>query len=222
MKATSRTRRRMKSPKMARKHVVWASLLASMTAVGGVLLILDSDRGAPGGIPLASLENAARGSSLDAIFNTSADLDSSRWHGIVIHHSGSPAGSAETITKDHDSKGLKGLGYHFVVSNGQGAPDGQIFVGYRWQQQLPGAHVIGPRAETFNRETIGICLVGNGERRPFTAAQMSSLSELVAALQAKLDIPDSAVVLHRAVAPTSDPGRHFSEMALRQMLADRR
>jgi len=222
MKVT-KLKSRLKKHKPARTHVVWGSLLASMTIVGGLLLLLE-DRPASGSAPIAmvGLTSAPGSKNLDALFNLTAPVEPGRWTGIVIHHSGMPVGSAASITDQHNSKGFKGLGYHFVISNGQGSPDGQIFVGYRWQEQLPGVHVGGSRAEYFNSQTIGICLVGDGERRDFTDAQLSKLAELVSTLQARLDIPDRHVMLHREVAPTSSPGRLFPELKFRQMLADAR
>lgn len=219
-KATSTRTRRTKAPQLERKHVVWASLLAGMTGVGGLLLLLENGpaRAAAGGVPLVQVATA-RHANLDALFQTRASIEQSRWKGIVIHHSASPMGSAQTLTDQANARGFKGLGYHFVISNGQGATDGQIFVGYRWQDQLPGVHVTGTKAEQYNRQTIGICLIGDGERREFTKAQIDRLADLVSTLQTRLDIPDSAVVLHRDVAPTGSPGRHFPEIAFRQRLA---
>ncbi|MDX2114581.1 MAG: peptidoglycan recognition family protein [Planctomycetota bacterium] len=220
--STKRSKNAFPMPKMARPHVVWVSLISAMTAVGGALLLLDG-RTATGSsaVALASLNRPADAdANFEALFATAAPLEQGRWSGIVIHHSASPVGSAASIADQHTARGLKGLGYHFVISNGQGAPDGQIVVGSRWQAQLPGAHVSGPRAEQYNRQTIGICLVGDGERREFTEAQVARLVELVTALQKKLGIPDRSVVLHRDVGPTSSPGRLFPELAFRQILSD--
>lgn len=211
-------RKRLGRHKMPRRHVVWAALLASMTGAGGLLLALDDAPAPTRSAPLASLDSARQTSDLNAIFQNTQPLEP--WTGIVIHHSASPIGSAETLTRQHNARGFKGLGYHFVISNGQGAGDGQIFVGYRWQEQLPGVHVAGPRAEQYNRHTIGICLIGDGERREFTGAQIARLADLVESLQKRFDIPDRAVVLHRDIAPTSSPGRLFPEAGFRQMLAD--
>lgn len=224
MSKSSRSRaRRTRAPQFERKHVVWASLLAGMTSVGGLLLLLeDSPAKAAAGIPLVQIAQNQRATDFSAVFNTRAPLESARWSGIVIHHSGAAVGSAQTLTAQHNAKGYKGLGYHFVISNGQGAADGQVFVGYRWQDQLPGVHVSGPSAEQYNRQTIGICLIGDGDRRQFTDAQITRLAELVTTLQRQLGIPDSAVVLHRDVAPTGAPGRNFPEAAFRQILAETR
>lgn len=216
------TRRRIIAPRMARAHVVWGALVFSMTGVGGLLLALDRSPSAPSQtVALVNLDRTASASDLSAIFDTKSPIKPAAWTGIVIHHSGGAIGSAESLTQQHNARGFKGLGYHFVISNGQGAPDGQIFVGYRWPDQLPGVHVAGAKAEQYNRQTIGICLIGDGERREFTRAQIARLAELVSALQSKLNIPDGNVALHRDISPTASPGRLFPEATLRQLLADR-
>jgi hypothetical protein len=217
----SMTRRSTNAPRFARAHVVWGALVASMTGVGGLLLALDQQPAVPTeALALVNLDRGAATSELDAIFDTKSPVKPGAWTGIVVHHSGGAIGSPETLTQQHNARGFKGLGYHFVISNGQGAADGQIFVGYRWPEQLPGVHVAGAKAEQYNRQTIGICLIGDGERREFTPAQIARLSELVSALQAKLNIPDRNVVLHRDISPTASPGRLFPEATFRQLLAD--
>lgn len=210
----------LRPPQLQRTHVVWGSLLGAMTVVGGLLLLLQEAPGAASAqVPLVQVSGPERRPDFAAVFDTATPIEAGRWTGIVIHHSGSAVGSASTLTDQHNAKGFKGLGFHFVISNGQGAADGQVFVGYRWQDQLPGVHVSGPKAELYNRQTIGICLIGDGERREFTEAQVTRLAALVRSLQDKLGIPDAAVVLHRDVAPTGSPGRFFPEMAFRQRLA---
>jgi N-acetyl-anhydromuramyl-L-alanine amidase AmpD len=209
---------RTKLSSVGRPQIVWASLLAAMTGVGGLLLALE-DRPMSGGVVLAGVERQAPAHSLNAILNTTTPIAPDRWHGIVIHHSGSQSGSATSIADQHLSRGFKGLGYHFVISNGQGAPDGQIHVGYRWMEQAPGVHATGPDADRLNRETIGICLIGDGDRRAFTPAQLASLASLVAMLQSATHVDSGGVYLSRDVSPTSAPGRLFPESAFRQQLA---
>lgn len=148
-------------------------------------------------------------------------LDRRRWHSIVIHHSGSPAGDAAAIERQHFAAGLAGLGYHFVIGNGQGLGDGQVVAGYRWERQLPGAHVAATGrvdAARWNRDSIAICLVGNGERRPFTERQLAEAAALVRALQAELGIHAGSVVLHSELAPVASPGRCFPAEAFRAQL----
>ena len=71
----------------------------------------------------------------------------------------------------------------------------------------------------LNEHTIGICLIGNGDRRPFTDRQMQALIALVRALQQELGLPADTVSLHRELAPeVSSPGRFFAEARLYQQL----
>lgn len=196
-----------------RTRVVWASLLGAMTVVGGGLVLSD---GRPGGAPPALVGFDGPGAaSIEDVLRTRAPLDRERWTGIVIHHSGSVNGSPGSIAREHESQGLRGLGHHFVIGNGRGAEDGEIHVGYRWDQQLPGAHTLGPAGELHNRRSVGICLVGDGERRTFTDAQLARLVQLVSTLQRELGIADDAVLLHREVSSTPSPGRLFPAGAFR-------
>ncbi len=203
-----------------RTRLVWGSLVGSMTLVGGLLWVMDGAKSPRvDGWSMPALAQASAPSSIESVFATRASVEKGRWTSIVIHHSGSTVGSAQTIEAQHLGMNLKGLGHHFVIGNGRGAPDGQIHVGFRWLDQLPGAHVGGQNAETLNRESIGICLVGNGDRTPFTDAQIQRLVELVNALAAELDIPADRIYLHSDVARTNDPGRMFPVAAFREQVS---
>jgi N-acetyl-anhydromuramyl-L-alanine amidase AmpD len=159
----------------------------------------------------------------DPVFNTSAPLDHERWTSIVIHDLGTLSGDPDTVHRQHLSYGYQGLGYHFVIGNGHGMGDGVIHAGYRWNEQLPGVHTAGENADYHNQRSIGIVLVGNGERRPFTDRQMASLVNLIQRLQRELDIPASRVYLHRDVAegaspPVTSPGRFFARSQLHDQI----
>lgn len=197
------------------------TLLVAMTGVGGLLALLQGDKSPRlDGIALAAAIPAEGPTALiNSVFNTRAPLESGQWLGIVIHDSGSTTGSAASIASDHESRGLLGLGHHYVIGNGRGADDGELYVGYRWLDQLPGAHAAGPDQDLYNRRYIGICLVGDGDRKPFTDAQMARCVELVTALTGELGIPAESVILHRDIAATTSPGRFFSEATLRRALS---
>lgn len=187
-----------------------------MTGVTGLLsLIADQRPSAP--VTAAIASTGSDDASLDAVIDTPAEQR--RYTGIVIHHSGSNQGSAETLRAEHKARGLMSLGYHFVIGNGRGASDGSIQPGERWSAQQPGAHVVGPSSLELNSTTIGVCLIGNGDTRPFSDAQLTSLLALITELQEKYDIPRSAVMLHRDVAPTASPGRLFPDFAFKTQLA---
>ncbi|MFM9958906.1 MAG: peptidoglycan recognition family protein [Phycisphaerales bacterium] len=205
-----------------RPHVVWGALVLGMTLVGGSMMLLEprSRNGSALELPAAAaIESTAPRAGQASLIGAKVPLNQERWLGIVIHHSGSAMGSADSIARQQQAGGIKTLGYHFVVGNGQGAKDGVIAAGPRWLNQTPGAHAKGPQSEAFNLRTIGVCLVGDGESRDFTDKQVDALVELVGQLQKQFNIPASAVVLHRDVAATVSPGRLFPEATFRARLA---
>ncbi|QDU40748.1 N-acetylmuramoyl-L-alanine amidase [Maioricimonas rarisocia] len=140
------------------------------------------------------------------------DGGSRSWKYVVLHHTASSRGSVESIHRAHlqrrDAAGRpwRGIGYHFVIGNGQGMPDGAIESTFRWEEQASGAHAgIG----MYNQVGIGICLVGNFETTPPTAAQLKSVRRLVALLKKRYDIGSREVIRHQDVKATACPGRMF-------------
>lgn len=206
-------RKRKSHPK--RTGIVWTVFVGAMTLAAGALMLGDGWRSAPF-VSLARAEAA----------ESPAPVDAGRWQAIVIHHSGSSAGTLEDIARQHRGWGLPSIGYHFVIGNGNGEPDGDVLACPRWTNREPGAHVAArpegasPDAAWFNEHAIGICLVGNGERRSFTDAQLASLVRQVRQLQAAYGIPDSNVVLHSQLAEVSSPGRWFPHAQFMQAIAD--
>lgn len=202
--------RKPKAPQgLTRAQTVWVGFLGSMTLVGGLLLMMQPKPAARAdGLSLSPLV-AIGGPATSSIFQINRPLDEGRWKAIVIHHSGSNVDTPQTIARSHEAMGLRGLGHHFVIGNGERMDDGLVHVGFRWLDQLPGAHVAGERGRWYNEHAISICLVGDGNRRTFTAAQVQQLSTLVEALRARLGIPAENVRLHSELAPVDDPGRLF-------------
>jgi len=201
-----------------RTLVVWASLVASMTAASGLLLLLEPAPLAPTtGLALAAVDSS--GSQVQNLVNDGATSDAHPWQAIVIHHSGADFGNGPELGRAHQARGYGGLGFHFVLGNGEGAGDGEIQVGYRWARQLPGVHVFGGDAAAwYNRHAIGICLVGDGDRTPPTAAQLQQLVRLVTALQQRFEIPADRVRLNSNIAPAGGPGLLFPASAFRMQL----
>lgn len=203
-----------------RSKIVWASLLGAMTAVGGLMYAL---QGGPAprldGLALPAMVAASGPSTIEAVYRTRSPISVDRWQAIVIHHSGSMFATPATLEERARRMGLDGQGYHFVIGNGSGMDDGEVHVGYRWLDQLPGAHVAGERGEWFNRNSIGICLVGDGRRRPFTPEQMRRAVQLASSLSERFNIPAERIYLHRDVTAVDDPGPLFPEAAFREQLA---
>ena len=132
-----------------------------------------------------------------------------QWKYIVIHHSATPTGSAEEFDAEHRDRGWDGLGYHFVIDNGNGGPDGRVEVGARWRIQKWGAHTGKTPGNEYNYHGIGICLVGDFTNHMPSPGQLVSLQRLVSYLMAKYDIPAENVVGHRDGPGTSTecPGK---------------
>ncbi len=204
-----------------RTVIVLSSLIASMTAVAGLLLRLEPAplRSSASNADLRVL-SGGNPASMASVFETQAPLNRRKWKAIVVHHSGDMAGNSATIGLRHEQAGFGGLGYNFLIGNGQGAGDGEVQVGYRWTHQLDGAHAAGPHAAWLNKHSISVCIVGNGDKSAPTPRQMERLVQLVTALQDELRIPPQNVYLHSDVAPmlTSSPGLHFRATEFRQQL----
>ncbi len=131
-----------------------------------------------------------------------------KWKYVVVHHSATPAGSAAAFDEFHrNKKGWdRGLGYHFVIGNGNGSRDGLVETGPRWTRQIDGAHA---GSKEYNQHGIGVCLVGDFEGGDPTSEQISSLVSLVTELQQLCGIPSENVILHRHVRDTQCPGTGF-------------
>jgi len=121
---------------------------------------------------------------------------------IVVHHSDTECGNVEAFRKFHkETNGWDDIGYHFVITNGQGGPDGQIQMGRALQKQ--GAH-----AENRNRRSIGICLVG---KETFTERQKESAIILISALCIiyKIEPSEGTIQGHHEECP--GPGINLSQ-----------
>jgi len=217
--ARKRAEKKSSALSARRTRIVWGAFLVAVTGAVGLLSLNES--ASSSGFLLANLDQVAPASqSRDSIFQISAPLARGAWTGIVIHHSGDPAGDADSIHRRHLDMGFDGLGYHFLIGNGNGMGDGVVHVGYRWDQQLVGLQIQTP-AVSPNERFIHICLVGNGDRRPFTDRQFTCLTNLVQRLQRELRLPASRVFLMRDLAGTmTSPGRYFDAAAFRQLLLD--
>ena len=156
--------------------------------------------------PAPSLLSSTVKRSLDGIRPKSG-----KWKRIVIHHSATPTDDAMNMHRVHKARGMKnGLAYHFVISNGsRKASDGEIFMGGRWKDQLDGGHM---KSLSYNRTSIGICLIGNFELRAPTTQQMNSLEGLCEYLMKRCGIRVDQVTTHKILHRnhTKCPGKYFS------------
>lgn len=142
-----------------------------------------------------------------------------QWRHIVIHHSATRVGSAKGMDNYHrnERRMENGLAYHFVIGNGRGMKDGELYIGDRWKKQIHGGHV---SSYALNQISIGICLVGDFSKNPPTAKQMATLEAIVEYLMAKTNVPVSRVTTHTLIHPnhTICPGKHFPTASFKAKL----
>ena len=134
------------------------------------------------------------------------------WRYIVIHHTATSRGSVESINQTHrarkDRHGNRwlGIGYHFVIGNGNGMSEGAIEPTFRWWQQLQGAHA---GDGDYNAHGIGIAMVGNFNEGPPSSAQLAAVKRLIGVLKRNYRITGDNVVGHGEIKATACPGKYF-------------
>lgn len=133
-----------------------------------------------------------------------------QWSRITVHHSAESttdprggsleesSGTVRSIQKFHmdDPEHRWGdIGYHFLIDSG-----GRIFEGRELEWQ--GAHAGGSN----NYQNIGICLLGDLEKRAPSEAALKSLQVLLDDLRTRFRIPADRVAPHSEYATTRCPG----------------
>lgn len=138
-----------------------------------------------------------------------------RWNYIIIHHSASSYGNIEFLQKIHDQRQsgdpLKGtIAYHYAIGNGNGMEDGEIASDRRKQYDLPGVHLSFVNWKR-NLRGLGICLIGNIDKKPMTPKQYESLVKHTKELMKKYNIEIENVEFHGKISgeQTRCPGKFF-------------
>ncbi|RJO65724.1 MAG: LysM peptidoglycan-binding domain-containing protein [Candidatus Omnitrophota bacterium] len=125
----------------------------------------------------------------------------SHWRYITLHHSATLEGNAECFDRNHRSRRMGGLFYHFVIGNGTLSGDGEVEVGWRWRKQ-----------EEANRPAdIQICLVGNFNKETVSSAQFDALVKLISVLREQYNVPMRNIRKHKDIEGkiTECPGANF-------------
>jgi hypothetical protein len=130
-----------------------------------------------------------------------------RWTYIVIHHSGSNAANLKSIDEYHVHKGWDGIGYHFIIGNGINTEDGKVEETFRFKELKDGAHALTPDL-FYNKNAIGICLIGDFNVAEPTIKQLASLKNLLRTLKKEFNIVNENILFHKEVKPTECPGKN--------------
>lgn len=107
---------------------------------------------------------------------------------IVVHHSAaSEDQTVESIENYHLSLRWEGVGYHYLITN----------IGEVWRgrpEQYHGAHV---KEDGMNFKSIGICLIGDFDKKNPTQEQVDSLKILLQDIKTRYNIPLGKINPHR-------------------------
>lgn len=195
--------------KSQRKLVVFSTLLAVLSLTSALLMALAPAPIAPDAA--TSLFAVDAPASMDVIFETARPVAKNQWKFIYVHHSGTTSGNAITL-----GQATQGIGDHFLIGNGDGAIDGEIQIGQRWNQQERARPPVGAQ---FKDDTcVSICLVGDFDQTVPTPTQLRRLGQLVGALRDQLQIDGENVVLIDQPKSPAGIGRYFPVGAFRQQL----
>jgi len=195
------------------------TLVVGMTVISSILLALMPKPGFQGGVISLSVLDLQ-----DQMFDVAAE--EKPWRKIIVHSSLDVTGGMEHLDDawndwylDHGMPGNRGAGYHFVINDASGHGDGALEMAPRWKQQAYGDFLDGEYANQELRESIGICVMGDVESRPFSPMQMDTLADLIQVLQERYDIPRERVEFR--VAQGSDGvAPYFPEAEIRRRIND--
>lgn len=184
-----------------------ATLIASL-AVGTFVLVLMETPPARPPVPLSLQADRHRPgqAEMDAVclVDDGVNIQYIKWRNIIVHDS-SQLGP-EIVNR-----------CHFLIGRGDSLRDGAIQPCMLWRQQVEGDHIRVP-GFSYNSNSIGVCLLGNARAEPHTQAQMTSLVNLIRALQITCQIPRDHVYLHSELSEADCPGGRLSAKALRDRL----
>jgi hypothetical protein len=186
-----------------RRVLVFGGLVAVLTITSALLLAMQPAPLTPDSA--RSLMSLTSSAEVDELFDTQIPMRTGRWKYIYIHHSGATAGSASSLA-DANGPSIT-VPDHFVVGNGEGAGDGEIQVGQRWNTQQPAGKTRG--LDRLDPDCISVCVIGDFDRASPTPRQMEQLARLVTSLQNKLQIGRDRVWMLEAPAQPAGSGRYF-------------
>lgn len=149
---------------------MWASLMASMTLGAIILMAMDHQKISAGGFSLASFQ---RLETVDHALKSDDSTEKLSWDSIEISYSHTVGGSIENIALAQGTLTPAEADFHFLIGNGDGAPDGGIISSHRWNKQT---------SCTDNSKTIKIVIVSDGMKVRPTDTQIKRLSKLISTL----------------------------------------
>ncbi len=137
-----------------------------------------------------------------------------RWNYIIIHHSAGDYGNIKTLQKIRKERQpiepFEVIAYHYIIGNGNGMKDGEIASDNREKYNLWGVHV-SESNWNINFTGLGICLIGNLDKKQITPKQYKSLLKKTSDLMEQYNIEIDNVLFHGKIKgeSTKCPGKYF-------------
>lgn len=200
---------------------VLGSLVVGMTLVSGILLALEPGetyRANPWSLSVLEM-------SSDSAREEILGVQDRQWDYIIIHDSRGIRGGERELDREYNRDYIRndlkarGAGYHFVINDEMGQSDGAVQIAKRWKNQQPGDYITGERSDKWNREAIGVCIMGDADNKPFSDDRIESTVELVRMLQEAYDIPRENVIIHTGRSANSS-AQFFPFVEFRSQIRD--
>ena len=150
---------------------VIVSLIVAMILGAVVLLALE---GKPIRPMAFSLSSQVQLPALEQALGAKGEIEPGRWSRIELSYRPNKG----QLSRRHGLTGELAVGYHFVVANGNGAEDGEIFASHGWveQRRCPDGDGAG------DERTIRVCLVRDTDQPAITERQLQQLETLLGSL----------------------------------------
>ncbi|MFH0752768.1 MAG: peptidoglycan recognition family protein [archaeon] len=135
---------------------------------------------------------------------------------IIVHHTQRTKDFPAYVKLRHVRvRGWEHIGYHFLI--GRGRPftrEGKLYMGR--PERYVGAHALG-----YNHRSIGVCLIGDLDKRKPTKRQMDSLFSVLRDKMREYGVPVENVLGHRELpgVAKSCPGKNLDMDFVRAVLA---
>jgi hypothetical protein len=192
-----------------RSFYVFTALTGALTMTGALLVALSPQPLRPdSATSLSAVEGA---DPMGAVYATKAPIALGRWKYIYVHHSRSAFGSAA-----QEAMSPVGTTDHFVITNGNGAGDGEVQITPLWAGQQSGGSPTG--TGTIDPACISICVVGDFDQSLPTTSQHHRLTQLINSLQGQLRLPTHCVIMLDQPGTVASVGRHFPVSDFRSQL----
>ena len=164
------------------------SLVVAMTLGAIVLMALDSKSISGGGFSLASYSSL--GSIKQAIVAKNS-VSVRRWERIEVFYSSTSGGNLEQLASLSGLMSPEDVNFHFLVCNGLGGLDGQIFTTGKWLRQWSS---LPDGAWNGDERTIRICVIASETSDPLTGSQLTRTAELIETLARKFNIDHNNIL----------------------------